>query len=44
MTSGAIQCGVPMKVLRLVMVLVSCSGHDNDVSAQDHEHEGMMLF
>jgi hypothetical protein len=24
MTSGAIQCGVPMNVLRLVMVLVSC--------------------
>lgn len=32
MTSGAIQCGVPIKVLRLLMVFVSCAATPKSAS------------
>ena len=43
MTSGAIQCGVPMKVLRLDMVEVSCAATPKSASLTSPPAPSSML-
>jgi len=43
MTSGAIQCGVPMKVLRLDMVPVSCAATPKSASLTPPSAPSKML-